>query len=80
MLKHYCYLQRTAWEGFEIGLAISRGSEPEGIYYDFLEIRDGVFGVIMVNPLLMGRKGLYTPPFPGDWSGQSVKNQKNPPK
>lgn len=54
------------WEGFEIGLATSRGSEPLGIYYDFLEIREGVFGVIMGESSAKGAEGVvYTSVFRG---------------
>lgn len=49
------------WEEFEIGLASTRGVELRGIYYDFLEIREGVYGIIMGESSTSGAEGVvYT--------------------
>lgn len=49
------------WGGLEIGLAVIRGGELTGIYYDFLEIRQGVYGIIMGESSAKGAEGIiYT--------------------
>lgn len=49
------------WQNLEISLATLRGLELCGIYYDFLEVREGVYGLIMGESSARGAEGIiYT--------------------
>lgn len=50
-----------SWKSFEIATASSRGVELSGIYYDFFEVREDVFGIVMGESSAKGAEGvIYT--------------------
>lgn len=46
------------WDEYEIGLSGMRGLELTGIYYDFLEVREGVYGVVIGESSAKGAEGV----------------------
>lgn len=46
------------WEGFEIGVSSHKGINHYGTYYDFFELGDGVYGIMIAESLTKGPEGV----------------------
>lgn len=54
------------WPKIDLGLISHKGVTLSGIYYDFFELADGCFGVLLAEPASRGAEGLiYTAVFRG---------------
>ena len=48
------------WPGMEVGVAVSRGLNIRGVYYDFLSINDENYGIILAESSAKGTEGFGT--------------------
>jgi serine/threonine protein kinase len=54
-------LQSPTWPQIELGVASFRGPGVSGVYYDFFEMQEGCFAVVLAEPIAKGVEGLcYT--------------------